>query len=200
MLRAGTWHRGQPQVFGVDAPEPGREWFFIFPTVPEGVYWRIKSLQYRCVVSAVGTNRAFGLRIGAGEGDDYVRFFNALASVINLTVEHSFTEMAGGLVAANRPVVPTPNGVSEVGCSLPLDLRIQGGHQIRSATIRTIAAQNFLGPDAGDQFSGIRIYAEPYIYEPPGARSPEVGDGANRVDWEKLSSNLEKLATILKKE
>lgn len=181
MLRAGLWHRGMQHLLSADAPAAGKEWSLEMPTVPEGVHFRIKSVMYNFTTSVAVANRASTLVYAAGQ-QIYARMTSPTVQAASIVGQYSFYEARN-----SNNISPTAASIL-VGIPLAFDGRVRAGQRIGSQTELI---------DVGDQYSQIVVVAEEWIYEPPGERSPHIGDGSDRVDTVKLNKTMERIAQLL---
>lgn len=153
-----VWREGLQRLVTVDAPGPGQEWVVTVPTVPEGIWWRIKGIAYQFTTSAVAGARQprviykasaeRGQRSGAWFGD----FGGSTTQGASLSSLASWYELL-------PPGAPPAFGTSfHFDVALPFDVRLQPGWSVGSQT------ENM---DAADQYSGIVLLVQEMIYVPP---------------------------------
>jgi len=182
----------------VDTPEAGKDWFIQVPTVPEGIWWRLKTILFRFATSATVANRL--PRVSVATALDGGGINGGIVPNTSYVVTSASAAQVAG--AANDYVAQElgefPAAAGNVGAflfTLPQDIRVQPGHYIGTFTggmDRT--------PVTGDQYAAIRLLVEEWVYEPAGERSPNIGDGSGRVDTiniGKLNDTLERMAQLL---
>lgn len=183
MLRAGLWHRGTQRLLTwPETPGAGKEFAFTFPQGPEGVWYEILNFMVQVNLSAVVGNRNFTFHLDNG-AERYARWGSANSEIATAQVE--FLAYPG--CTASVLINPTRKGQQ---FSMPV-LRVPPGHRITSETGAL---------DAGDQYLGLRVLVQEWVYESAGERVPNVGDGSGRVDTIKmdtLNKTLERLAQLL---
>lgn len=148
------WRKGIIRLVTIEPPPPGKDFFIQVPTVPEGIWWRPKSLRFRYVASAAAVSRLVGMGFSTGkdEVDPYLRVITTVSLGNGLTQTFNFFEGA----AQNIDLVVA--GAGEHNTQFPREYLVQPGHFIRSA-INT--------PDAADQLTNISLVVQEYTYVPP---------------------------------
>lgn len=179
MLRAGLWHRGQVRLLTIDPPAAGRDWAVEMPQGPEGVQYEPLVMMAIITNSAAVANRNFNFFADNGN-QRYARWGSPNSEVANATVEFVHYPAAGPSILIN------PTRKAQQG-SLPW-LRMPAGHRIVSETGLI---------DVADQWAGVRVLVQEWIYEPPGETEPNAGDGEDRVDVAKLNGTMERLEKLL---
>lgn len=183
MLRAGLWHKGQTRLLTwTESPPAGKEFVFTFPQGPEGVFYQILNFLVQVDLSAVVGNRNFTFHLDSG-AERYARWGSPNSEVATAQVEFIAYPDATPSILIN----PTRKGQT---MTLPPDLRIPPGHRITSETAAL---------DAGDQYKGLRILVNEWLYEPAGERTSNIGgeSDAHRVDTVKLTAAMERIAQLL---
>ena len=121
MLRAGLWHRGMLRAVSAETPPPGQDWAIQVPTVPEGVWWEVKSIVAQLVTSATVANRSvrwlFASQFNPTLGERISAAYFAASSPGTLAAASSriFSAYQGA---------PAVNSVSD-STGLPIDNRVQ---------------------------------------------------------------------------
>jgi len=184
MLRAGLWHRGLTRLLTFpETPAAGKEFTFTFPQGPEGIRYEIVNFLVQVDNSAVAGNRNYTFHLDNG-AERYARWGSPNSEVANAQVEFSAYPGCSASILIN----PTRKAQQ---ISMPSLRCIEPGHRITSET----AAM-----DVADQYKGLRILVQEWLYEPAGERSPNIGDGSGRVDTidvQKLNATLERFAQLL---
>lgn len=181
MLRAGLWHRGQVRLLTIDPPVAGKDWAIEMPQGPEGVQYEPLVMSAIITDSAGVANRNFNFFADNGAAR-YARWGSPNSEVANATVEFVHFPAASVAILIN----PTRKGQQG---SMPW-LRMPPGHRIVSETGNM---------DAADQWTGIRVLVQEWLYEPPGEFVPNAGDGAGRVDVAQLDGTLREVNEKLMK-
>lgn len=183
MLRAGLWHRGTQRVLTwPETPAAGKEFIFTFPQGPEGVWYELLNFLVQVDLSAVAGNRNFTFHLDNG-AERYARWGSAQSEVATAQVE--FIAYPGG----QPSILINPIRKGQL-MALPI-VRVPPGHRITSETAAL---------DVGDQYRGLRILVQEWVYEPAGERSPNIGDGSGRVDtiaFDELNKTLVRLAELM---
>jgi len=145
------WLRGLQRTFGVENPPAGKDWLFKIPSVPEGVWWKVKTARWKLTTSAAVANRLtrFGFFL-TENADAYALAPTSNQQAASLVTDNFFQEAGGAIGAFNDTLVKT--GV------LPFDLKLQPGQVIGSQTGAM---------DIADQITGVVICLEENIYVPP---------------------------------
>lgn len=192
MLRAGLWHRGMTRLVGIESPDIGKNWKIQVPSTPEGVWWRLKAVAWNLLTSATVATRSPRLFIGASDFTDASRTVVEQLQGAHVVINHNQTQAANleGFFFFYEGCAKTAANAAQT--ELPHDLRIQPGYFVGS-----ICGAMDQTAITGDQFRCIRLLVEEWIYEPPGERTPNAGDGSDRVDFVKLNGTLERLAGLL---
>jgi putative heme iron utilization protein len=146
-----VWLRGLQRIVQVDSPAAGKEWSFRLPSVPEGVWWKVKTAKFILTTSAVVANRQVRMGFFLTDGAD--PFAAAVVSnqqAAGLVVNY-FMQEASGQVGAF-------NDAGAKSAQIPFDLKLQAGYIVGSQTVAL---------DVGDQYSGIVLCLEENIFVPP---------------------------------
>lgn len=187
MLRAGLWHRGAIRIVNIDTPAPGTDWFVTVPTVPEGIWWRLKSCFFSLLTSVAVANRSARVNVCPG-GDASILPYMQVGSPALVPA----ATIARWAFSEGVPEVATADPAIQINreASFPVDFRVQPGHIVRSSVF---------GLQAADQISGVQLVIEEWVYEPAGERTSNIGDehDATRVDTIKLTKAMEKIAQLL---
>lgn len=155
-IQRPVWRRGIYRLIAVDTPEVGHNVRIVVPTVPEGIWWRVKSLRYRLATSAAAGNRTVRTVVGTDSGSDPNALFNSAYSFFiagigslpaNNTNDFLFSELGQGAAV----------GSIDYGI-IPFEVVVQPGHVIGTAIPNL---------DVADQISNVLLLVQEMIYVPP---------------------------------
>lgn len=189
MLRAGLWHRGFQRIISADAPAVGKDWSIEMPEGPEGIFYQPLAVLFTIVTSVAVANRALALVYAGGASGGQLTNVFMRSPGVSLPAS---TTNGRHCFMVEGPSVLSSDGAGQLVRSgfLPRGLMLKPSERIGTETFNI---------DVADQYSGIVVLLQQWVYEPPAERSSNIGDenDAHRVDTIKLTKAMERIAELL---